>query len=414
MRLRGRRAGDPASRLRVRDILGMREIRVVVLVTFVIMLGFGILSPVLPLYARSFGVGYGAVGVLVASFGFTRLLFDLFAGTFVDRYGERVMATTGAAVVGLSSALAAVAPNYTLLVVFRGAGGAGSAVFFAALTSYLFRAVPKERMGRVMGVYYGTFNLGLIAGQPLGGVAASVFGLASPLWIYAGACFLSAALYFRSIRDPERAPEPEGGPPRRRGLRALSWNRAFVTVLVVNMAYAWIVAGIFSTLIPLFAREGVGLSERGVGLALAVATATEFFVLFPAGAATDRYGRKAVLLPSLVLLAATGGLLGLATPVLAFFIGLSVLGVVAGYAGVPPSVMLSDVADPATYGTAIGAYRFVADLGFVLGPLIAGAVASGLGFGAAFAVSAVPCVVAAGMLLFVPETRRSAGAGSRG
>jgi len=53
----------------------------------------------------------------------------------VDRYGERGIATAGAIVVGVSSALAAVAPNFPLLVVFRGAGGAGSSLFFAALLS---------------------------------------------------------------------------------------------------------------------------------------------------------------------------------------------------------------------------------------------------------------------------------------
>jgi Major Facilitator Superfamily len=203
---------DPPSRIGVVAILRVREIRVIVLITFVIMLGFGILSPILPQYARSFGVGYDQVGLLIGAFGFTRLLFDLVSGPLVDRHGERAMATVGAAAVGVSSALAAMAPNFTLLVVFRGAGGAGSAVFFAAVMSYVLRSTPRDRMGRVMGVFYSAFNLGIILGQPLGGLAASVFGLASPLWLYSGACFLSAALYLRYIRNPPREPRAEAGP----------------------------------------------------------------------------------------------------------------------------------------------------------------------------------------------------------
>lgn len=391
-----------ARRVRILDILRIPAIRVVVLVTFVIMLGYGILSPVLPLYARSFGVGYDAVGVLVAAFGFARLLFDLVAGPLVDRFGERALATIGAGVVGVSSALAAVAPNFTLLVVFRGAGGAGSAVFFAALMSYLLRTAPREQMGRVLGVFYGSFNLGVIAGQPLGGLAASLFGLASPLWIYAAACFLSAVLYARYVRNPERPPSDLEG--RARGLRGLTWNRSFLTVLTVNMAYAWMMAGVFSTLIPLFGRERVGLSEVGVGVGLAVAMAAEFAVLFPAGAAADRFGRKAVMVPALAALAAVTAVLGLATPVPLFVVGLAGLGVTAGYAGVPPAAMLSDVSTPATHGTAIGVYRFMTDVGFVFGPLVAGASASAFGFGAAFALSALPSVVGLSMLLSIPET----------
>src|SRR5206468_3455897 len=122
-------ARTTGPRVGYRDILRIREIRVVILGTFVIMLGYGILSPILPLYARSFRVGYDAVGVLVSAFAFTRLLTDLGCGALVNRFGERAMVAAGAIVVGVSSALAAVAPTFALLVLFRAAGGAGSAVF---------------------------------------------------------------------------------------------------------------------------------------------------------------------------------------------------------------------------------------------------------------------------------------------
>src|SRR6266498_109883 len=120
-----REATGTPGKVRFVDILRVREIRVVVVGTFVVMLGYGIVSPVLPLYAKSFHVGYDAVGLLVSAFAFTRLLFDLVAGPLVGRFGERAVVTAGAAMVGVSSAAAALAPNFALLVVFRGAGGAG-------------------------------------------------------------------------------------------------------------------------------------------------------------------------------------------------------------------------------------------------------------------------------------------------
>src|SRR6266487_7138139 len=83
------------DRVTVRIILSDPAIRVVMLITFVIMLGFGIIAPILPLFARSFGVGYGAAGLLISSFAFARLIFDLVAGPIVDRYGERLAATGG-------------------------------------------------------------------------------------------------------------------------------------------------------------------------------------------------------------------------------------------------------------------------------------------------------------------------------
>lgn len=368
--------------------------------TFVIMLGFGILSPVLPKYARSFGVGYDQVGVLIAAFPLMRLLVDPFTGHLIDRYGEREMVTLGAVVVGASSALAAMAPTYPLLVIYRATGGAGSAVFFAALLSYLLRTVPADRLGRVMGVYYGSFNIGVIAGEPLGGLFAKWFGLASPLWIYAGACLLAAGVFWRSIRTPER----RGGEVRRHGLRALPWNRPFVTVLVVNGAYMWMVGAVYSMLIPLFGNEVVGLSLGAIGAGLALSSLTEFSALFPAGKATDRAGRKTVLVPAFAGLAATIVLLGMARSPVPFMVGLGVLGVASGYSAVPPAVMLSDVTREEARGVGVAAFRFVGDLGYVLGPLVAGLAARGLGFAPAFLLSAVPVVAATLLVLTIRET----------
>ena len=368
--------------------------------TFVIMLGFGILSPVLPRYARSFGVGYASVGVLVASFSLTRLVLDPFTGRIVDRFGERAVVTAGALVVGISSALAAFAPSFVLLVVFRAIGGAGSAVFFAALLSYLLRTVPRDRVGRVMSVYYGSFNVGIIAGQPFGGLFARWFGLGSPLLIYAIACVLSAVVFWRTIRTPGR---PDIGAVHQR-LRALPWDRSFVTVLVVNGAYLWMVGAIYSTLVPLFGNERVGLSLGGVGVGLAIASATEFAALFPAGKSTDRAGRKAVLVPSFLAMAAVVALFGFASSAFAYMAALGVLGITTGYAGVPPAAMLSDVTSEEARGVAVGAFRFVGDIGFVLGPLCAGWTADHLGFGPAFAINAIPSAVALVLLLSIGET----------
>ncbi len=388
-----------AGTLGIRDILRIPEIRAALIGTFVIMLGFGILFPILPLYARSFGVGYDAVGVLAASFAFTRLVFDLVAGRMVDRFGERTVATVGAFVVGVSSVLAALAPTFPLLVVFRGAGGTGSSLFFAALLSYMLRSVPKDVIGRVMGVYYGVFNLGFIVGPPLGGFLAARFGLRSPLWIYAGSCFLAAALYFRYLSDFERPQDPA----HRRGAR-MRWDRPFVTVLVANLAQAWVIAAVYSTLIPLFGKDIVKLTAVGISVGIAVASVTEFAALYPAGAAADRVGRKRVLIPSFAVLIVSLATFGLATSEWAFMAALAVLGVITGVGGVAPAAMLSDLTPPESPGTSVGMFRFVGDLGFVVGPLTAGASADVFGLGPAFALSAVPVVVALAMLVSIRET----------
>ncbi|MGH2635994.1 MAG: MFS transporter [Actinomycetota bacterium] len=389
--------GEPGFR----DVLRIPQVRAAMAGTFVIMLGFGILSPVLPNYARSFGVGYDAVGLLISAFSFARLLADPFVGRYIDRYGERAMTTLGAVGVGVSSIAAGLAPNFALLVLFRSAGGIGSALFFAGLLSFLLRSIPPERSGRVMSVYYGSFNVGFIAGGPLGGLVARWLGLAAPLHVYGAACFVSAWLFWRTIRDPER----DVREVRRGGVRRLPWSRAFVAVLAANGAYLWVIGAIWSTLIPLFGTtDEVGLSLGGVGLALGIAAGTELVSLFPAGKATDRRGRRAVLIPSLAALGGISAVFGLASAPTVFFAGMAVLGVASGYAGVPPAPMLSDVTPEELKGSAVAVFRFVGDLGFVLGPLVAGWAAAGLGFPAAFAISSVPVFLALALVISIRET----------
>jgi MFS family permease len=166
------------------------------------------------------------------------------------------------------------------------------------------------------------------------------------------------------------------------------------------------VGAVYSTLVPLFGNEptGVGVSLSGVGIGLAIASATEFAVLYPAGAATDRHGRKAVLVPSFVAMTIVIAVFGFATTPLLYFGILGIFGLTTGYSGVPPAAMLSDVAPDELRGTAVGLFRFVGDLGFVLGPLAAGWAASAFGFAWAFAISAIPSALVVVLLLSIEET----------
>jgi MFS family permease len=385
----------------IRAIFADPAVRVIIPIVFVVMLGFGIVVPILPLFARSFGVGYGAAGLLISVFAFTRLVTGPIAGPLVDRFGERASAATGVTIVGVSSLLTGLAQTYPLAVAFRGAGGVGSALLFTSLTSYLMKTVPKDRMGRTLGLFYGSFNLGVIAGAPLGGIIAEHFGLASPLFFYAGLLFVAGAMYMWLVRNPAPAvkasAEGEGGPPG--GMKQLLRRRAFLTTIFLNFSYLWMIAAVFDTLVPLFGQEGLSMSPGAIGAIFSVALATELAVLYPAGSAADRLGRRPVVIPSMAALAILVSTLGLAPNPLILGGLMAFLGVASGYAGVPPGAMLADVAPGERTGTAVGLFRFAGDVGFVLGPLVAGFAASAFGFRIAFWIAAIP--IALGLILAV-------------
>jgi MFS family permease len=407
-------AEPPApAKIGVRSILADRSVRLVMVITFTIMLGFGIIAPILPLYARSFGVSFGAAGLLISAFAFTRLLLDPVAGPIVDRYGERAAATGGLLFLAASSVATGFAPNFALAVAFRGAGGAGSSVLFAALYHYLLKVVPKDRMARTLGVFYGSFNIGFIAGGPIGGLIAHLLGLAAPLFVYAGLCVVSALLYLRLVTDPPRregtAPpvvDRSVSPVRRtlRTVRELLRSRAFVTTVLLNMAFFWVVAGGYDTLVPLFGQSGLGMSTVGIGAALAVAVAMEFACLYPAGLLADRRGRRVLLLPAIAWFAAAVVAVGWAGSPVAFGALLALVGIGSGSVAVAPAAMLSDIVPEHASATAVGVFRFFGDLGFVFGPLVAGVTANAVGFKGAFALMAVPLLVTLALVARTPET----------
>jgi MFS family permease len=80
-----------------------REIRVLVAVAFCVALGFGIVAPALPVFARDFGVGKASAAAVISVFAVMRIAFALPAGKLVDRYGERIVMATGIGIVAVSS-----------------------------------------------------------------------------------------------------------------------------------------------------------------------------------------------------------------------------------------------------------------------------------------------------------------------
>ena len=138
------------------------EVRALTGVAFMVALGFGLVAPALPLFAREFGVGKAAAGAVVSVFALMRLVMAPFVGRLVNALGERVLLATGIGVVAVSSALAGLSQSYWQLLVLRGAGGVGSIMFSVSAASLLVRVTPSHLRGRAQGVWAGSFLIGLV------------------------------------------------------------------------------------------------------------------------------------------------------------------------------------------------------------------------------------------------------------
>jgi MFS family permease len=126
----------------------------------VVAIGYGIVAPALPEYARSFNVGITAAAAVVSGFALVRLAFAPVSGRQIDRLGEPLVLSCGLLVVGASSAACAFARNYTELLVARSLGGVGSTLFTVAAASLLIRRTPSGLRGRAMAAWATGFLAG--------------------------------------------------------------------------------------------------------------------------------------------------------------------------------------------------------------------------------------------------------------
>ncbi|MFI7482885.1 MFS transporter [Kocuria sp. M1R5S2] len=386
-----------------------QQITVLIAAAFVIAIGYGIVAPVLPQFATTFGVGVGAASAVVSAFALARLLFAPAGGRVLNRIGERPTYVVGVLVVALSSAATAFAQSYWQLLVFRGLGGIGSVMFTISAMGLIVRLAPPRMRGRVSGYYSSAFLVGGVLGPVVGGLLAG-FGLQAPFLIYAAALLVAVAVVHFRLRDEDLS---AGGD---RGVRpvmtvAEAWSvGAYRAAVASNFANGWTSYGIRVALVPLLALAVLGAGPGVAGLALAVFAAGNALALTVTGRLSDRFGRRPLVLTGLVVNGLATGALGLSQDVV-WFLALSlVAGMGSGTLNPGQQATVADVIGPdRSGGPVLARYQMSADGGQILGPLVAGALAEAAGFGWAFGVSGALMLVAALAWLPVRDTMERPG-----
>jgi MFS transporter, DHA1 family, multidrug resistance protein len=376
------------------------EVTALAAVAFMVALGFGVVAPAIPLFARHFGVSKTEASAVISTFAAARLLTAPFAGRLVNAFGERTMLATGIGIVGVSSLLAGLSADYWQLLVLRGVGGVGSIMFSVSASSLLIRVTPPHLRGRAQGVFAGGFLIGSIAGPVLGFVA--VWSLRAPFFLYAGTLAVAGAIAWGALRHSELAARPVPGGVTL-SLRAALRQRAYRATLLTNLAEDWAIVGARSAMVPLFVADRLALSSTWTYVGFFALSAVSGVLLMPFGKRADTAGRRPVLLIGLVL-----GVAGLAClPLVAGAAGLvavmALLGVSGAALSVASGAMLGDVVG-GRGGTVVAVYQMAGDLGTVIGPVVAGWLADAHGYGAAFGVAAAVVALPIPAVLAAPET----------
>jgi MFS family permease len=391
-----------------------REVGVLAVIAFVVALGFGIVAPAIPLFARAFGVGTTAVGLAVSAFAFFRFVSAFSGGTLVERFGERAVLATGLLVVAVTTGLAGLASNFPVFLALRAAGGVGSAMFTVAALSLLLRVAPRTHRGRAAATWQGGFILGGIAGPAAGGLLAEL-SPRLPFFLYAGFLLVAGAVAVAMLRTAPSAtdsgeatvqtgPDLDAGPV---ALRSALRSRAYVAALVANFGVGWFLFGVRNSLVPLYVTEELGRTVAWAGAGLLAGSLAQALGLLRSGRLVDGWGRRPSLILGSAVATASVAVLVLPPAIGAFLASMALFGLGASLLASAPAALVGDVS-PARGGRVVAVFQMAADLGAIGGPLIAGWLTDVASYQVAFAVTAA--VLGAGLLagLAVQPEKRAA------
>ncbi len=360
------------------------------------LLGFGIVIPLLPLYASRFGASPLQVGLLFASYSLAQFVFSPIWGKVSDRVGRRPVLLLTIAGSAVGSLVLGLAGSVAILFVGRiidGISGASIAVARAAVAD---SADDGERP-RLMGLLGAAFGIGFVAGPVLGSVA-SLAGPSAPFFVAAAISLVNLAV--AAVRLPETRRDSRAVPARDDAAKVVSGPvlRFIVVTFTAITAFA-----AFEATFALLGEVRYGMTESVVALAFAgvgaVLVLTQAALVGPVAA---RMGEAATIRLGLGLDLVGFLLIGSSRGWPTLMVGLAVLAMGQGLVAPSLSSMLAGMVPPERSGAVLGAQQSAGGLARVVGPVLGGAL---------FAIGAgVPYVVAALLTLVVlpllPTSRR--------
>jgi len=367
-------------------------------------LGYGVVSPVLPAFARTFGVSMGAVTFAITIFSVMRLCFAPPTGLLVQRLGEQWVYLGGLLVVSVSTGVCAFIHSYWQLLLFRAIGGIGSTMFFISALGLMIRISPPDARGRVAGLFATSFLVGAAAGPLVGSLTAGL-GLRAPFLIYGVAVLITMVVVFYALRRSTLGSPAEHTAPAVTVRSALR-HRAYRASLLSNFATGWAVFGLRMAVVPLFISDVLGRGPRMTGLALGLFAFGNLVVALPSGHLSDRIGRRTLLIGGFFGCSAATVLLGASSSVSVFLIAAFLGGAGSGISASPQQAAIADIlGSSARTGTAVSTFQMMVDLGAIVGSMTVTEIAEHMSFEWGFVISAIVLLGAGVVWIFAPETR---------
>jgi len=343
------------------------------LIMFLVMVGFGIIIPVLPFFAEEIGATPTELGLLMAVYSLMQLLFAPMWGRISDRIGRKPVLLIGIAGLAVSFFLFAMSTELWMLFVARIIGGILSSANMPTSMAYVADITSPEDRGKGMGIIGAAVGLGFIFGPGIGGVFSKV-SLNTPFWI-AGIVSLITFVFVLFLLKESLPKEKRmhaastGGTP----WKTVKETMGFLYFLSFFISFS--MAGLEATF-AYFAAERAGINPVNLGYI--------FMIMGFAGAAVQgglvgrfikKYGEGKVIQAGIIISIIGFGLILLIKDFFTAAFFLTIFGIGNGVIRPAVSSLLTKT-NTSGHGGVTGILSSFESLGRILGPPLAGALYS--------------------------------------
>jgi len=238
---------------------------------FLIFMGIGLVIPVMPKYMTLLDISGSVVGLLVAAFSLTQLLFSPLAGRLSDSLGRKKIIVAGMLVFALSEWLFGIANSTVLLFAARFLGGLGAALIMPAVMAYTADMTTNEERARGMGLINAAITTGFIIGPGIGGYLAE-YGIRVPFYAAAVAGLAAAALTAFILPESlsSAAAGKKAAPQKRQSLWSMlirSYREPYFLSLILVFVMSFGLAN-YETIFGLFVDHKFGFTPKDIAFIL--------------------------------------------------------------------------------------------------------------------------------------------------
>lgn len=343
-----------------------RPLLVIFLTVLVNLIGFGVIIPLLPFYAETFGASPFVVGMLFASFSIAQLIASPLLGYWSDQWGRRPVLIFSLLGTVVSFVMLALARSLVILFAARIVDGLSGGNITTA-RAYIADVTDESNRAKAYGMLGASFGLGFILGPAIGGAFARI-SYTAPIWAAAVITIVATALAWFWLPETVHRVHAVAGSPWK-ALRELGTRPALRTLLAIDFLY-WICFAIYQGTFALFGEKRFNFNATEIGYILAAFGVLGVIVQGGLVApVVRRLGEKRTFVAGLVLAAAGWGATAFA-PSPPFFFAMLVPGAIGiGFCTPALTSLLSTAAGRHEQGRVQGAAGALESLGRALGPV---------------------------------------------